>query len=73
MTQPRSLWPACCGGFFWRGSEAGEAAPCSLWDLSSLTRDQSQALSSESLESYALNCQGVPAVPPAVKTRVGSQ
>ena len=34
--------------------------PRSLWDLSSLTRDRTQALDSESPESELLDCQGIP-------------
>ena len=33
---------------------------CSLWDLSYLTRDWTHTLSSEKMESYALDCQGIP-------------
>ena len=32
---------------------------CGLWDLSSLTRDGTQALVSESDESQSLDCQGI--------------
>ena len=51
--------PVAC--VLWRlflGGSRGEAAPCSLWDLRSLTRDQSHALSSDSPESDALSRQG---------------
>ena len=33
---------------------------CSWWDLSSLTRDGTRALGSESAESQPLDCQGIP-------------
>ena len=36
------------------------AMPCSLLDLSPPTREQSQALSNESAESWPLDCQGIP-------------
>ena len=36
------------------------STPHSLWDLSSWTRDQTQALGGENTESQLLNCQGIP-------------
>ena len=47
------------GGFF--GVVVGRQGdmPHSLWDLSSLTRDQTQALSSESSKSLPLACQEI--------------
>ena len=36
------------------------ATPRGLWDFSSLTRNRTQALGSESAESSPLDCQGIP-------------
>ena len=33
---------------------------CSLWDLSSLTRNQTWELGSERAQSSLLDCQGIP-------------
>lgn len=48
-------WFSSCGVFFFFGWRHAEAVPCGLWNFSLLTRDQTQA---QSTESYMAGLSG---------------